>query len=56
MDYSGFSDDDLRQEIEAMELALNALNSRPFDGNEARLQQKLQAAKTEQEKRDAARS
>ncbi len=54
MDYSGFSNDDLRLEIEAIELALNAPNSRPFDGSEARLQQKLQAAKTEQEKRDAA--
>jgi len=35
MDYSGFSDNDLRLEIEAMELALNAPNSRPFDGSEA---------------------
>lgn len=47
MDFSHFTDDRLTEEIEAMRLALNAPLGNPFDGGEARLRQKLQAAEKE---------
>ena len=56
MDFSGFSDSDLQGEIAAMELALAAPIANPFDGSEARLRQRLEAAKAELEKRNAPRS
>jgi hypothetical protein len=52
MDFSGFTDADLRDEIAAMEFALNAPGGKVFDDSEARLRQRLQAAKAELAKRD----
>ena len=51
MDFSGFTDADLRDEIAAMEFALSAPGRKIFDDSEARLQRRLQAAKAELDKR-----
>jgi hypothetical protein len=56
VDFSGYTDDELRDETEAMQLALSAPQGNPFDGSEARLRQKIDAAKNELDKRDANRS
>ncbi len=55
MDFSGLTDEQLTEEIEAMELALRAPIRSPFDGSEARLRQKLERAKAERERRNAPR-
>jgi hypothetical protein len=54
---SNFTDNELREEIEAMEVALRWLIENPFAGDERiRLVQKLEAAQAELKKRNARRS
>ncbi len=57
MDFSQFTDDELRAELEGMRLALGAPLGRPFDGREERnkvdLLSKIEAIKTELDRRDA---
>jgi len=55
VDFSQFTDDDLRAELEAMKLALGASLGRPFDSSEERLRLKIEAANTELERRNAKR-
>ena len=60
MDLSQFTDDELRDELEGMQLALGAPLGQPGDGREERkkadLLPKIEIFKTELEKRNAARS
>ncbi len=56
MDFSGFTDAELRSEIAAMEFALSAPGGKVFDDSESRLRQRLQAAKAELDKRIASPS
>jgi hypothetical protein len=53
MDFASFTDDALREELEAMRLALRASQS---SESEARLRRKIDAAERELDKRDAYRS
>jgi hypothetical protein len=53
MDFTHFPDDKLREEIEAMQLALSVPQS---SDSEDRLRQKIDAARRELEKRDANRA
>ena len=57
MDFTQITDDELRAELEGMQLALGATLGRPFDGHEERnkadLLLKIEAAKTELERRNA---
>jgi hypothetical protein len=45
VDFSQFTDDDLRAELEAMQLARGASLGLPFDGSEDRLLLKIEAAR-----------
>jgi hypothetical protein len=56
VDYSSFTDVQLRDEIEAMRLALAAPHGNPFDGSEARLRAKIDAVEKELRKRNADRT
>ncbi len=56
MDFSQLTDNDLKEELEAMQLALSAPLRLSFDGSEERLLLKIEAAKAELEKRNAPRS
>lgn len=60
MAFSQFTDDELRAELEGMQLALGASLGQPFDGreerNKAELLLKIEAIKTELERRNAQRS
>jgi hypothetical protein len=60
VDFSQFTDDELRAELEGMQLALDAPLGRPFDSreerNKANLLLKIEAAKTELERRNAHRT
>ena len=59
MDLSQFTYDELRAESQGMQLALGAPRGRPFDGREERnkvdLLSKIQAIKTELDRRNATR-
>ncbi len=55
MDFSLLTNDEVRDQIEAMELALKVALENPFEGAKPSLLQKLKAAKAEMEKRDAHR-
>ncbi len=56
LDWSSFSDDALKEEIEAMQLAHTSASEKPFDDGAAKLMQKIESAKAELDKRYAARS
>ena len=60
MAFSQFADDELRAELEGMQLALSASLGQPFDGREERnkadLLVKIEAIKTELERCNAQRS
>jgi hypothetical protein len=60
VNFSRFTDEELRAEFEAMQLALGAHLGRPFDGREERnkadLLSKIEAIKKELERRNAQRS
>ncbi len=60
MDFSQFTDDELRAELEGMQIALGAPLGHPFDGREERkkadLLSKIEAIKTELDRRNATRT
>lgn len=60
MDFSRFTDEELRAELKGMQRALGASLGRPFDGREERnkadLLSKIEAIRTELDKRSASRS
>lgn len=55
MDFSQFTDQELRDELDAMQLALDTTLERPFDGPGERLPSKIEAIKAELERRNAPR-
>jgi hypothetical protein len=59
VDFSQATDDELRAELEGMQLALDASLGRPFDGREERkkadLLSGIEAIKTELDRRNAQR-
>lgn len=55
VDFSQFTDQELKEELDAMQLALRAALDRPFDGPGERLPSKIEAIKAELERRNAKR-
>jgi hypothetical protein len=55
VDFSKYTDEELKTELEAIQFALRAPVGRPFDGQEARLRAKMAAFQAEMEKRDTPR-